>query len=142
MNLINFDLVQPSYAIGLNGLGVVWDLPNAGEFLGLDLNSSKNSILLKWRMSGHTSSQYSGCHLLFSGLKLMYISSRDQELPQSEDLTVAGISMVTPEISKDLAYRVRRQWSPDDPFHLVFEFQSRRYIELDAETVELIGVPQ
>ena len=141
MKLINFELAQPSYAIELNGLGFVWDFHNAGEFLGLDLSPGKNSILLKWRMSGQPSSQYSGCHLLFSGLKLLHISPRDEKLPQSEDLTVAGISMVTPETSKEVAYRVRRQWNPSDPFHLVFQFQSRRSIELDAETVELIGVP-
>jgi hypothetical protein len=141
MKLINFELAQPSYAIELNGLGFVWDFHNAGEFLGIELNPSKNSILLKWRMSGHASSQYSGCHLLFSGLKMLSISPRDEELPQSEDVTVSGISMVTPEINKDVAYRVRRQWNPADPFHLVFEFQSRRSIELDAETVELIGLP-
>jgi hypothetical protein len=99
-------------------------------------------MVMKWRVGGHPSTQYSGCNLLFSGLKLMSISSRDEALRQSEDLTVAGISMVTPEIGTDVAYRVRRQWNPDDPFHLVFEFQSRRSIELDAETVELIGVPQ
>jgi hypothetical protein len=142
MNLINFDLAQPSYAIELNGLGVVWDLHNSGQFLGLDFNPRKNTMVMKWRVGGHPSTQYSGCNLLFSGLKLMSISSRDEALRQSEDLTVAGISMVTPEIGTDVAYRVRRQWNPDDPFHLVFEFQSRRSIELDAETVELIGVPQ
>lgn len=140
MNLINFDLAQPSYAIELNGLGFVWDLHNSGQFLGLDFNPGKNAIVMKWRVGGHPSTQYSGCNLLFSGLKVMSISRRDEELPQSEDLTVAGISMVTPEMGKDFAYRVRRHWSPDDPFHLVFEFQSRRSIELDAETVELIGV--
>ncbi len=142
MKLINFELAQPSYAIELNGLDFIWDLHNGGEFLGLDLNPNKNSILLKWRISGHPSSQYSGCHLLFSGLKLMYISPRDQELPQSEDLTVSGISMVTPELTNDAAYRVKQHWNPDDRFHLIFQFQSRRSIELDAETVELIGVPK
>ncbi len=141
MQLINFELAQPSYAIELNGLGFVWDLHNSGEFLGLYLNTIENAIVMKWRVGGHPSTQYSGCNLLFSGLKLMSISPRDEELPQSEDVTVAGISMVTPEINKDVAYRVRRQWNPDDLFHLAFQFQSRRSIELDAETVELIGVP-
>jgi hypothetical protein len=96
---------------------------------------------MKWRMGGSSSTQYSGCNLLFSGLKMMSISPRDEGLPQSEDLTVAAISMVTPEINKDVSYRVKRQWNPDDLFHLVFQFQSRRSIELDAETVELVGVP-
>jgi hypothetical protein len=141
MKLLNFELAQFSYAIELKGLGFIWDLHNSGEFLGLDLNPNKNAIVMKWRVGGHPSTQYSGCNLLFSGLKLMSISPRDEQLPQSEDVTIAGISMVTPEINKDVAYRVRPQWNPDDPFHLVFEFQSRRSIELDAETVELIGVP-
>jgi hypothetical protein len=93
MKLINFELSQPSYAIEMNGLGFVWDFHNAGEFLGIELNAGKNSILLKWRMTGQPSSQYSGCHLLFSGLKLLSISPRDEELPQSEDVTVSGVSM-------------------------------------------------
>jgi hypothetical protein len=132
-------LPNPSYGIELNGLGFVWDLHNAGNYVGLDFNPTENAIIMKWRVGGHPSTQFSGCNLLFSGLKLMSISPRDEQMPQSEDLTIAGISMVIPEIDKDVKYRVRRQWNPNDPFHLVFQFQSRRSIELDAETVELIG---
>jgi hypothetical protein len=51
MNLINFELAQPSYAIELNGLGFVWDLHNSGEFLGLDFNTIENAIVMKWRMA-------------------------------------------------------------------------------------------
>src|SRR5450432_1704528 len=98
---------------------VLFGTCTTGEYLGLDFSPSKNAITMRWRVGGHPSPRYSGCNLLFSGLKMMSISPRDEELPKSEDLCVAGISMVTPETNKDAAYRVRRQWNPDDLFHLV-----------------------
>ena len=35
---------------------------------------------------------------------------------------------------------MKHHWNADDPFHLFFDFQSQRTIEIDAETVELIGI--
>jgi hypothetical protein len=73
------------------------------------------------------------------GLKLLIISARDEDLPYSEDLTISGIPKVIPGSAEKPEYRVRREWNSGDPFHLLFDFQSQRSIEIDADTVELIG---
>ncbi len=73
------------------------------------------------------------------GSKLLIISARDEDLPYSEDLTISAISKVTPGSAEKPEYRVKREWNSSDPFHLLFEFQSERSIEVDADTVELIG---
>jgi len=39
MNLLNFELAAPSFTIELIGLDFVWDLHNAGRFLGIRLDA-------------------------------------------------------------------------------------------------------
>jgi hypothetical protein len=70
---------------------------------------------------------------------LLIVSARDYDLPLSEDLCISGISKVPPDLHSELPLRTKPQWSESEPFHLLFEFQSRRSIEIDAETVELAG---
>ena len=140
MKLMNFELSEPSFSVELLGLNFLWDLHNAGKFLGINVEASDNTAVMRWTVSGHPAAKYSGCNLVFTGLKLIIVSPRDEELPYSEDLCVSGMSKVIPELAEKPQYRRKREWSPSDPFHLFFEFQSRRSIEIDAETVELIGV--
>jgi hypothetical protein len=145
MRLINFDLRTPSFGIELIGLGFVWDLHNSGTFLGVNFGTNDNTAVMRWLIEGqtgaddHPATKFSGCELAFRALNLMIISSRDRGLPLSEDLCISGISKVVPGDTK-AEYRTRRQWNAEDPFHLLFEFQSQRSMEIDAETVELIGV--
>jgi hypothetical protein len=139
MKILNFELSLPYHCIELRGLDFVWDLHNAGTFLGLTLNANDNTASMKWRVSGAPSTIFPGCELSFVGLKLLIISARDEDLRYSEDLTISGISKVTPGSAEKWEYRVRREWNSSDPFHLLFDFQSQRSIEIDADTVELIG---
>lgn len=139
MKLLNFELAAPSFAIELVGLDFVWDLHNAGRFLEISLDPENNTALMKWTVSGHPAAKYAGCSLIFSGLQLLIISARDRDLPLSEDLCISGISKVHPDLHSEFPLRTKPQWSRGEPFHLLFEFQSRRSIEIDAETVELAG---
>jgi len=149
MRFLNFDLSIPSFSIELIGLDFTWDLHNSGTFLGLNLNAADNTVVMTWKVERRSAdkyfglrpeSKYSRCKLVFTGLKLMIVSPRDEELPLSEDDCVSGISKVVPEPAEEPAYRMRQHWNPGVPFHLLFEFQSQRSIEIDAETVELVGV--
>jgi len=142
MKLLNFDLSEPSFAIELVGLDFVWDLHNSGDFLGLELLAKDNTAIMRWAVDGYTAAKYSGCELVFRNLKLMIVSERDHELPLSEDTCISGISKIVPDRGIKAEYRTRHHWSADDPFHLFFQFQSQRTIEIDAETVELIGIPR
>jgi len=149
MRFLNFDLSEPSFSIELIGLDFTWDLHNSRIFLGLNMNAADNTSVMRWKFERratvkyfglHPVSKYSGCKLVFTDLKLMMVSRRDEELPLSEDDCVSGISKVIPEPAEEPAYRMRQHWNPSDPFHLLFQFQSQRSIEIDAETVELVGV--
>jgi hypothetical protein len=139
MKLLNFELAAPSFAIELVGLDFVWDLHNAATFLGVNLDAASNTGSMKWAVSGHPASRYTGCSLIFTGLKLLVVSARDHDLPLSEDLCVSGISKVLPDPLTESPLSMKPEWNENEPFHLLFEFQSRRSIEIDAETVELAG---
>ena len=140
MKLLNFELSRPSFAIELLGLGFVWDLHNSGEFVGLALNANDNTAVLTWIVGGHPSAMYSGCNLVFWGLKQVTLLPRDEESPLSEDTCVSGISKVIPDRTQIPEYRVKLEWHADERFHLLIEFQSGRSIEIDAESADLVGL--
>lgn len=79
MELVNFELAKPSFGIELIGLGFVWDLHNAANFLGITLDANDNSAAMKWSTSGHPAAKYKGCHLVFKGLENIVISARDKD---------------------------------------------------------------
>src|SRR5437773_10266591 len=121
MRFLNFDLSTPSFSIELIGLDFIWDLHNSGTFLGVTVNAADNTAIMRWTIDGspaykhfdrRPASKYSGCELVFTGLKLMMVSPRDEELPFSEDHCVSGVSKVVPEPAEEPAYRTRRQWNP------------------------------
>jgi hypothetical protein len=140
MKLVNFELATPSFSIELVGLGVLWDLHNTWSFEGVSLDSKNNTAVMKWMIDDRPSAKYSGCRLIFTDLKRLAISARDEDLPLSEDLCLSSVSKVLPEPNPEPAFRMKAQWGVDEAFHLLFQFQSRRSIEIDAETVELDGV--
>ena len=140
MKLLNFELSSPHYAIELLGLGFVWDLHNAGKFLGIKITPSDNSATMTWRVTGHPASKYLGCNLVFRGLKRMVVSPRDKELPLTEDDCVSGISKIIPNHQGNADSRINPQLDEGERFSLLFGFQSRRSIEIGAESVELVGL--
>ncbi len=137
MKLANFELATPSFGIALVGLDSYWDLHNGLSFLSFSLDAKSNIATMTWKASGHAPIRYSGCTLVFIGLKLLIISARDSDPPLSEDLCVSSVSMVLPEPNPEPAFRMKAQWNSNEEFHLLFQFQSGRSIEIDAETVEL-----
>ncbi|HEY2845107.1 MAG TPA: hypothetical protein VGJ09_15700 [Bryobacteraceae bacterium] len=139
MKLLNFELETPYFGIALVGLDFLWDLHNVFTFLSVNLDATSNVAVMTWTASGHTPITYSGCRLVFSGLKLLVISARDGDLPLSEDLCVSSISKVLPEPSLEPELRMKAQWGSNEAFHLLFQFQSGRSIEIDADAVELDG---
>ena len=72
----------------------------------------------------------------------MLVWPRDEEVPYSEDVCVSAISKIVPDTTQGIEYRTRRTWAQHDPFHLLIQFQSGRSIEMDSQSVELIGVPK
>ena len=145
MRFLNFELSQPSFSIELIALGMVWDLHNAGDFLGFELDARDNSAVLKWSIDGDPAIMYSGCTLVFKGLKLLMVSPGGEEPPYTDDLCISGISKVMPGythvVDPDHFRGVKEDWAPGEPFGLLFDFQSGRSIKIEAETVEFRGIP-
>jgi hypothetical protein len=140
MKLVNFELATPSFGIDLVGLGVFWDLHNSWSFQGISLYTKNNTALMRWVIDDRPSAKYSGCNLIFTELKLLVVSARDGDLPLSEDRCVSSVSKVLPEPNPEPEFRMKARWDVNEAFHLLFQFQSGRSIEIDAETVELVGV--
>jgi hypothetical protein len=139
MKLLNFAIDS---SIELISNGLIWDLHNCGKVDGLDLLVNENSVLMKWTAaypwSGH-GSNFSGVNLLFKDLYFLEIGPRDDELPLTEDNCVADLFQVAPEgRDRDPRLRALYEWTSD--FHLFFQFQGRRTIEIGSRTVELIPV--
>ena len=61
-------------------------------------------------------------------------------MPNSEDLTLHGISYVTPDDSEPC--RLRNEWAPGTPLHLLFTFHGGLSIEIAAEEVEFLARPK
>jgi len=140
MRLLNFDLGTPCRAIELTGLGCRWDLHNCAEFVGLAQHENGKTVVLEWRAPlnavnpwGDSTNSASGCRLIFWDKKTL-ILSLGNKVPTSEHMVLADISKVDPN---ERLYRHRDSWESDQIFHLLFEFQGGRTIEIGAESAEL-----
>jgi len=133
MKLKNFDI---SSEIELQTGSLFWDIHNFAKFEGLELIPSHQC-----RCYEMDRAKYSGMTLYFDNLTFLKLTARNPDLPLTEDTCVASILKVDPKIRHDEPYmRTRPDWELAS-FHLVFQFQSRRVIEIGSDSVELIPVP-
>ena len=141
MKLRNFDLQNPSATIILLGLGVEWDLHNFAIFQGLAYDTTQNAVLLQWTVPrvenpwGSVNNHFAGCTLRFQNVSALTISPRRPDALAEDDACMSGVSKVLPESDE---YRHLDTWPPHRAFHLRFEFESGRTIEIAAESAELI----
>jgi len=144
MRLKNFDI---SGWVQLQSDNLHWDIHNSADFEGLELLPAYDAVVMKWAVPkranpwGRPGNNSSGMKLYFDNLLFLKISPRDPDMPFTEDSCVAHILKVDPNTQHDDSFmRTRNNWGPDDSFRLVFQFQSRRTIEIESETVELIPI--
>ena len=110
MRLLNFELGALPFGIELIGRDFFVDVHNTANFRSIVLDATTNAAVMTWDK----------CSLSFTGLKLLNISARDEELPLTEDSCVSSISKVTPGPER-LDFRVKEHWNIDEPFHLWFQ---------------------
>lgn len=141
MKLENFDLSESSCTIELQGLGHCWDLHNCAGFTGFAFSPERDELILEWRVAsaqenpwGSLGNRARGCQLRFRGISFLSMSPRDAACPSSEALCLAGLSKVIPG---EREYPHKDRWEPDEPFHLLFEFQDERTLEIGAAAVRL-----
>jgi hypothetical protein len=146
MKLKNFDI---SDAIELHSGTLFWDIHNFAKFEGLELIPARNSVVMKWTVPeranpwGCYENKFSGMMLFFEDLRYLKVTPRDPNMPLTEDTCVSAILKVDPEIQHDEPYmRTRPVWGIDDSFRLVFQFQSRRALEIESNSVELTPLSQ
>jgi hypothetical protein len=144
MKFLNFDIRS---SIELHGIGLNWELHNFAHFLGLRLMSD-TSVVLTWVMPanlvisgggtpwGDFNNHYSGCQLLFRGVRRISITGADPEMPTSESRTLAEIISWPTLPKKDLNVSGPSQSEST----LLLEFQSGLSIEVDASEAELVPI--
>ena len=144
MRLENFEIYSD---IELQSQGLIWELHNFADFIGLELLSAENLALMRWIAPavsnpwGCVENKFPGMTLRFKNLLFLSVGARDEELPFTEDTCVASVLKVeTRNEGLDAYTRTRRDWNVEDAFRLLFQFQSGRAIEIESETVELVPV--
>ncbi len=144
MRLENFEIHS---SIELQTGNLFWDLHNVFDFVGLELTPTENMVVMRWSVPAESNPRvfyghkFSGMTLRFKNLQFLHLGARDRDLPLTEDTCVSDVLKVDPTIESVEPYiRTRRDWKPTDSFRLVFWFQSRRVIEIESETVELVPV--
>jgi len=142
MKLENFEICS---SIELQTANSFWDLHNVADFCGLELIPSENAAVMRWKVpsgsnsSGTSEKKFSGMTLRFKNLQFLQAGARDGDLPLTEDTCVSDVLKVDPSIDRvDPYMRTRRDWNPADSFRFVFRFKSKRVIEIESETVELV----
>lgn len=147
MKLKNFDISRMDIILTSGSLS--WDLHNFAVFAGLELISASNSAVMKWTVRGTTNpnpwgcfeNKTSGMELRFDNLKFLGVTTRDAELPLTEDSCVSAVIKVDRNFQREDPYmRTRRDWGTDESFRLMFLFQGGRTIEIESESAELIPI--
>jgi hypothetical protein len=144
MRFENFDLMSPLGAIHLRGLGHYWDLHGFADFQGFKFDPERDELTMEWRAGegnpwGSDGNNARGCRLRFTVLRFLSVTSRDPAYPPVESRAVSGISKAMPGPERS-EFRFKRDWGPDEPFHLVFCFQDGRELEIAADAVKLEAI--
>jgi len=97
MKLVNFSLLREPYAVELQALGEIWDLHNIAEYIGMGQDVPSNTFQMTWRIDPQYARRtYSAeqFYILFAEVEHLEVTSRDKELPYSEDDCVASLSRI------------------------------------------------
>ena len=147
MILTNFDLNLPACATELVGLGHRWDLHSFADFEGLEVRLAQDIATLRWQVPtdcpvdnpwGSPGNTSRGCAIVFTGLRALHLTPRHAEADAEGDKALSDVSKVTPELG---SHRHREHWLPGEHFHLRFEFDSGRSLEVAADRAELVCIP-
>jgi hypothetical protein len=140
MRLQNFEICS---SIEFQSGGLFWDVHNFAKFDGLELIRTENAAVMRWSVPtgsnpwGCYENKFTGMELHFKNLLFLLVGPRDEEMPMSEDSCVSAVLMVNPAIKHDDQY-MRQVQEITNSFRLVFQFQSRRVIEIESEIVGLV----
>src|SRR5262245_79256 len=144
MKLDNFDLASPYATIELVGLGHRWDLHSWADFVGVTFAPEQDEMAFEWRVPldeqnpwGSPGNRATGCRLRFRRVFHLAMSGRDPAYPKAEALTIDSISKAIPG---ERDYPFKREWAPDEPFHLRFQFHDSRTIDVGAELATLEAI--
>ena len=144
MNLENFDLAKPYATIELVGLGHRWDLHSWADFVGLTFAPEQDEVLLEWRVPstepnpwGSLGNHAKGCRLRFRRVHHLVFTGRDPAHPKTDASSISAIGKAIPD---ELEYRYKSNWQLGETFHLRFEFEDTRAIQVGAENVRLEAI--
>lgn len=94
MKFTNMNPISSTPQIEIIESGFVWDLHNAADFLGHEIDSNNNSLKLTWDYGSDCDGIISGTiYLNFLGIKNINITEKDAEVPRSEDSCLDNIHL-------------------------------------------------
>jgi len=140
MRFQNFEI---SSSIEFQSGGLFWDVHNFANFDGLELIRTENAAVMRWSVPsrlnpwGCYENKFTGMELHFRNLIFLLVGPRDEEMPMSEDSCVSSVLMVNPTIKHDDPF-MRQVQEITNSFRLLFQFQSKRVIEIESEMVGLV----
>jgi len=144
LKLINLNLIDEPLSICIEADGLVWDLHNAFDFVGLRQDIAERSVSLLWRSSRYSQSLLSApqaFEITFAVVDYFEVTPRDPEIPNfGEDFCLSGLSRVfsTDDTQDLINFGVPEPNFPDENFHLWFIFRSGQHIRIGAESATFV----
>ncbi len=144
MRFENFDLSSPCGGIELTGLGHHWDLHNFADFNGFRFLPAQDEIWMEWTVPtlernpwGSPGNSARACRLRFVGVTHFVMGARDRAYPLTESDCLESVSKAVPG---ELEHPFKDNREEDESFHLRFEFQDERRLDIGADRVVLEAV--
>ena len=140
MKFLNFSLLNEPCAIEIHALDCIWDLHNVAGFDGFCQDVQTNRVEMKWHIDPvNVPLKYPahGIGILFKGVEYFEVTSRDSDMPHSEDDCLAVVSRVL----AGETFPRKPEDTEEREFHLLFEFQSGQKIRVGAEAAEFFTRP-
>ncbi len=144
MRLVNFHLEQPYSAVMLIGLGHEWDLHSYANFVRLEYDALDDVLIMEWKVEPGDENPWSsrgntalGCRLHYQGVRLLSMACGTTQAEDRDRYCLSGVSKV---VLEDGEFRFKDHWQDDEPFRLLFSFESGHRIEVEADPVSLEAV--
>ena len=141
----NFALEGGYCTVSLFGLGRHWDLHSFARLARFSYEPARRAAFLEWvapamaNAWGDPANRAKGCRLVFDKVGFLRVGMGEPGLASPDESMLADVSKVVPG---EGAYRWKDRWGEQDPFRLLFRFESGRTIEVESESVRLEPVEE
>lgn len=136
---VNFQLTE-NYAINYDSRHI--DLHNNFDFISLEYDIETMTLILRWLKSSGDwvpKDELLGLALLHKNVSYLTISSRDPEMPLSEDSCLSDITFF-PSSSREINDNIMDKSFPEEGDDILYMFQSGQVIRVHCAEIVLTTV--